>query len=194
MINEIIKDFEFLKEIDKMKNVIRKVKNINNDNYEDDAQHTFHISIMSTVLYKYIEIELDLKKVIEMLLFHDLVEIYAGDTFAYDNEGYKTKKIREELAANKIFGIMSEDNNKKFRSYFEEFEDMKTNEALYANFIDRIQPMLLNHYNNGGTWKLHNIKKEQVKNRIEFAKDKFPKLYSHMVNLIDETYLDNNLC
>lgn len=163
---KLLKDISFIVELDKMKTVLRQTSLIGIDRRENDAEHSWHISVMAMVLGEYSNEKVDICKVIKMLLVHDLVEIYAGDTFCYDEEGNKDKLERELLAADKIFGILEEDKGQELRVLWDEFEDQKTPESLFAASMDRIQPMISNYYNDGGTWKKFNIKKEDVYKRL----------------------------
>ncbi len=162
MINErLLKDIEFIVELDKMKSILRQTSLIDKSKRENDAEHSWHISVMAMLLSEYANEEVDIFKVIKMLLVHDLVEIYAGDTFCYDVEGNKSKKDRELKAADIIFGILEEDKGKEMRSLWEEFEEMETKEALFAASMDRLQPFLNNYYSDGGTWKKFGVSKKR---------------------------------
>lgn len=182
---DLKKDMEFLVEIDNMKNIFRRTKNLSNQNFENDAEHSYHVSMMAMILSKYCDEEIDENKVIKMLLVHDIIEIYAGDTFAYDEKGYEDKYEREQKAADKIFGLLSEDNRDYFRNLYEEFENIDTAESRFANLIDRMEPMLLNYLNNGGTWAEHNIEKEKILNRLDEVKNSSKKLYDFIKNFIE---------
>ncbi len=181
------KDIEFIKELDKMKSIERMTSLIGKDKRENDAEHSWHIAVMAMVLEEYVDGDLDLFKVIKMVLVHDLVEIYAGDTFAYDEVGYEDKLERETLAAEKIFGMLSPKKGQELRSYWEEFEAMETREALFANSVDRLQPILNNFYNNGGTWVKYNISREKVLKRIAPIKEVSKDLYAYAEGLVNES-------
>jgi len=176
----------FIVELDKMKSIHRQTSIIGQDTREDDAQHSWHISIMAVILAEYSNEELDVLKVLKMLLTHDLVEIYAGDTFCYDKEGNMNKRERETEAANKIFGILEDDKRDEFRSLWEEFEDMKTPEALFAASMDRLQPMINNLYNDGGTWKKFEVAKEDIYERISPVKYASDELWNYVEFLIED--------
>jgi len=184
--NRLLKDMAFIVELDKMKSILRQTSLINEDRREDDAQHSWHISVMAMILAEYTNEEVDLPKVIKMLLTHDLVEIYAGDTFCYDELGNEDKKERELLAAEKIFGILDEDKGKELRVLWDEFEEMETKEALFAASMDRLQPMLSNYNNNGGTWKKFNVAKTDIYKRIAPVKKSSDKLWSFVENMIED--------
>lgn len=189
MIKErLLKDIEFIVELDKMKSILRQTSLINEDRREDDAQHSWHISVMAMILGEYSNEKIDVCKVIKMLLTHDLVEIFAGDTFCYDKVGNEDKKERETLAAEKIFGMLEEDKGRELRALWDEFEDGKTPEALFAASMDRLQPMLSNYYNNGGTWKKFNVAKEDIYKRIAPVKKSSDELWSFVENMIEDAY------
>ncbi|WP_406242479.1 HD family hydrolase [Tissierella carlieri] len=189
MIKErLLKDIEFIVELDKMKSILRQTSLINEDRREDDAQHSWHISVMAMILGEYSNEKIDICKVIKMLLTHDLVEIFAGDTFCYDKVGNEDKKERENLAAEKIFGMLEEDKGRELRGLWDEFEDGKTSEALFAASMDRLQPMLSNYYNNGGTWKKFNVAKEDIYKRIAPVKKSSDELWSFVENMIEDAY------
>lgn len=187
MLNERIKkDIEFIVELDKMKTILRQTKIIGKDQREDDAQHSWHISLMAMVLSEYANEEVDTFKVIKMLLTHDLVEIYAGDTFCYDKKGNDDKRERELEAAKKIYGMLDEDKGKELRALWDEFEEMKTPEALFAASMDRMQPMLSNYYNEGGTWDKHNVSKSDIYKRISPVEKSSHRLWEFMTNIIED--------
>ncbi|MCQ4923667.1 HD domain-containing protein [Tissierella carlieri] len=189
MIKErLLKDIEFIVELDKMKSILRQTSLINEDRREDDAQHSWHISVMAMILGEYSNEKIDVCKVIKMLLTHDLVEIFAGDTFCYDKVGNEDKKERENLAAEKIFGMLEEDKGRELRVLWDEFEDGKTSEALFAASMDRLQPMLSNYYNNGGTWKKFNVAKEDIYKRIAPVKKSSDELWGFVENMIEDAY------
>jgi len=186
MIDERLnKDIQFILELDKMKSILRQTTLMDGSRRENDAEHSWHISVMAMVLSEYANEKIDLCKVIKMLLIHDLVEIYAGDTFCYDMEGNKSKKERELEAADKIFGMLDEDKGRELRSLWDEFEEMKTNEAVFAAAMDRMEPLFSNYYSDGGTWKKFNISKEQVYKRIEPIKYASDELWQFVVNMIE---------
>ncbi|MBU5427495.1 HD domain-containing protein [Tissierella pigra] len=182
----LMKDIEFIVELDKMKSILRQTSLINEDRREDDAQHSWHISIMAMVLGEYSNEKIDICKVIKMLLTHDLVEIYAGDTFCYDKKGNEDKKEREIKAAEKIFGILEEDKGKQFRELWDEFEEGETAEALFAASMDRLQPMLNNYNNDGGTWRKFNVSKEDIYKRIEPVKKSSDQLWEFVESMIED--------
>lgn len=188
MVNErLLKDIEFIVEIDRMKTILRQTSLIVEDRYEDDAQHSWHISIMALILSEYANEKVDTFKVIKMLLIHDLVELYAGDTFCYDKEANQDKKAREIAAADKIYGMLDEDKGRELRSLWDEFEEMKTPEALFAASMDRLQPMLSNYNNCGGTWQKFDIPQSDIYKRIAPVKESSNELWSFVEFMLEDS-------
>ncbi|MDO4604986.1 MAG: HD domain-containing protein [Helcococcus sp.] len=168
------------------------------DRRENDAEHTFHIATMSMFLQEISEIKVDINKVIKMLLVHDLVEIFAGDTFAFDEKSYIGKLDREKESMEKLKSYLSENNQKMLEDLWLEFENNSTNESKFANSMDRLQPILSNiNSNNGGTWKVNNVRLSQVFKRIEPIKDFNMKVYdylhSEVLKAVDKGYLIDDL-
>ncbi|MDO5724726.1 MAG: HD domain-containing protein [Tissierellia bacterium] len=184
----LILDIEFLIEIDKMKNTYRMTHNTSNNNNENDAEHSWHICMYALVLSKYCEIEIDISNVINMLLVHDLIEIYAGDTFAYDKQNIKDQRIREEEACEKLCELASLETSNMIKKLWYEFEDKETNDSIFANGLDRLQPMVLNYINNGGSWAEHNIEKEDIYKRLEILKKSSVKLWEYGINMINDYF------
>ena len=155
----------FSLEIDKLKNVFRQTHLSNNGRNENDAEHSWHMAIMAYVLKEYSNEKVDILKVMLMCLIHDIVEIDAGDTYAYDLESLSTQKEREERAKERIFSLLPEDIAKEFKSLFDEFESFETPESKFAHALDNLQPLMLNHSNNGADWKEHKVTAKQVYER-----------------------------
>ncbi|MDE6666045.1 MAG: HD domain-containing protein [Ruminococcus sp.] len=162
IVDRLKKQLAFMLELDKMKNLYRQTYVLHEDRKENDAEHSWHISVMAFLLEEYVNFSVNTLKVIKMLLIHDVVEIDAGDTYRYDEKGYKTKADREEKAAQRIFGILPEEQKEEFYSLWREFEDCQTNEARFASVLDRMQPMLLNYTKCGISWQEHGVYKSQV--------------------------------
>lgn len=156
------KQIEFLVEMDKMKNIRRMTRVLHEDRAENDAEHAWHLAMLALVLSEYANEPVDLKTVLATVLIHDVVEIDAGDTYAYDTEGYKTKEAREKQAADRLFGMLPEDQGTYLRRLWDEFEAQSTPEARFANSLDRVQPLLLNYCKHGETWVQNGIRHEQV--------------------------------
>ncbi len=187
MISErLLKDIEFIVEIDEMKKILRRTSVIGEDQRENDAEHSWHIAVMAVILEDYSNEKIDILKVIKMLLIHDLVEIYAGDTFCYDIRANEDKRQRELEAADKIYGILDEDKGEELRTLWDEFEEMKSPEALFAAAMDRIQPMLSNYNNDGGTWREYDVKKESIYKRIGPVEESSSELWAYMKYIVED--------
>ena len=159
------KQIEFILEADKEKNIIRQTHLSENGRRENDAEHAWHMAIMIYLLKEYANEEFDIAKAMIMALIHDIVEIDAGDTYAYDSQGLETKEVREAQAAKRIFGLLPEDQGEELKGLFEEYEANETPEARFVRVMDNFQPLLLNNSNNGQDWKEHGIRKSQVMKR-----------------------------
>ncbi|HHV51269.1 MAG TPA: HD domain-containing protein [Clostridiales bacterium] len=181
------KQLKFLIEVDKMKTVLRQTILTDRSRQETDAEHSWHFALMALALSEYSAYpDLDMFKVVKMALVHDLVEVYAGDTFAYDEAGYLDKQEREIKAADRIFGMLPEDQASEFRSLWEEFEEMKTPEAIYAAAIDRLQPFINNSVTDGHTWRLHGVTSDKVYKRMEVIKQAIPDVWVFVENVIQD--------
>ncbi|MBE6848859.1 MAG: HD domain-containing protein [Ruminococcus sp.] len=155
----------FLLELDKLKNIYRQTLVLHEDRAENDAEHSFHLAIMACILAEHANEPVDVLHVMKMVLVHDVVEIDAGDTYCYDTKGYEDKAEREQKAADRLFALLPEEQEREFRGLWEEFEEKATPEAKFANALDRIQPMLLNYKKGGISWMKHGISEQQVTNR-----------------------------
>ncbi|NLE23999.1 MAG: HD domain-containing protein [Clostridiaceae bacterium] len=181
------KQIEFILEVDKIKNIFRMTKIHDGSRRENDAEHSWHLTLMAFLLSEYSKADnIDILKVMKMCIVHDIVEIDAGDTFCYDAAGNLDKLEREQKAAERIFGLLPEDQGMELKALWEEFDAMETQEAKYAAALDRLQPVLLNYLNNGGTWQEHHITKEQVVKRNSRIEDGAPELWKFASELIDE--------
>ena len=159
------KQLEFALEIDKEKNVFRQTHLSGHGRRENDAEHAWHMAIMAYLLREYANEEIDIAKVMLMCLIHDIVEIEAGDTYAYDTEGRKTQKAREDAAKEKLYSMLPEDQKRELTALFDEFEECRTAEARFARAMDNLQPLLLNHSNGGEDWRARQVTAEQVYGR-----------------------------
>lgn len=180
------KQMEFIVEVDKVKNIIRQTYLADGNRKENDAEHSWHLALMAVLLKEYSNEEVDLAKVVPMVLIHDLVEIDAGDTYAYDEAGAETKRERETKAADRIFGMLPEDQCKWFRELWEEFEAYKTPEAKFAHVLDNCQPLLLNDASNGRSWAEHGVRKSQIYKRNEHTSEGSVEIWEYMKELIDK--------
>jgi len=178
------KQITFLLELDKLKDILRQSRIIPSMRQENSAEHSWHTAMMAMVLGKDYASGIDLYRVEQMLLLHDIVEIDAGDTFAYDEEGYTDKAVREQDAAKRIFGLLPPDQHQELKTAWEEFEQGKTKEARFANSMDRLMPLLHNYYSQGGTWKCHGTRKSQVQQRMAKIKEASPELWEFAESLI----------
>ena len=159
------RQLDFSLEIDKEKNIFRQTHLSGHGRNENDAEHAWHMAVMAYVLREYANEEVDLAKVMLMCLIHDIVEIDAGDTDAYDLEAQKTQKAREEAAKERIFSILPEDQKAELIAIFDEFEEYRTPESRFAHSLDNLQPLLLNNSNDGGDWREHKVKADVVYGR-----------------------------
>ena len=159
------KQLDFALEIDKEKNILRQTHLSGHGRRENDAEHAWHMAVMAYLLREYSNEEVDIARVMLMCLIHDIVEIYAGDTYAYDEEAKKSQKLREEEAKERIFSLLPEDQKKELSELFEEFEEGDTPEARFVRAMDNLQPLILNNSNGGGDWKEHGVSSRQVYSR-----------------------------
>lgn len=179
------KQKEFILEIDKEKNILRQTHLSCGGRRENDAEHAWHMAIMVYLLQEYANETIDLAKTMMMVLIHDLVEIDAGDTYAYDTAGKATEHDREQKAADRIFGMLPEDQGHLLRSLWEEFEAYETPEARFAHTMDNFQPMLLNDSNEGGDWKAHGIKRSQTEKRNAKTGTGSAEIWEYMKTILD---------
>ncbi len=180
------KQMKFILEADKVKNIIRQTYLADGKRRENDAEHSWHLALMAVLLKEYAPEEVDLSKVIPMVLIHDLVEIDAGDTYAYDEAGAATKAERETKAADRIFGLLPSDQGKWFRELWEEFEAYQTPEAKYAHMLDNSQPLFLNDASEGKSWAEHQVKKSQIYKRNAKTGEGAPAIWEYMQTLIQK--------
>lgn len=178
---------KFLIEIDKLKTIERKTKIISGTRHENDAEHSWHLAMMAIILHKHANQDVDLFKVIRMLLVHDLVEIDAGDTFAYDTHGQGDKYERELIAANRIFGMLPAEQGKELMELWVEFENKESNEAKFAASLDRLQPLIHNYLNDGDTWQKYNITSEKVLARNKEISNGSAKLWHYAQQIINHS-------
>lgn len=193
MSDRIQQQLEFILEIDKEKNIFRQTHLSNNGRAENDAEHAWHMAIMAILLQEYSNEKVDLLKVITMCLIHDIVEIDAGDTYAYDSEALKTQKLREDMAKERIFSLLPADQKEKLIALFDEFEAYETPEAKYAHALDNLQPLLLNDNNNGADWKKHKVTKEQIYKRQNKTKLGSETLFNVVDKIIKQNIENGNI-
>lgn len=176
----------FLMEIDKVKNIFRQTYLADGKRKENDAEHSWHLAIAAFLLKEYVAEDVDVMTVMIMVLIHDLVEIDAGDTYAYDAEGAKTKRAREVAAADRIFGMLPEDQGGYFRELWDEFEAYESDDAKFAHLLDNFQPLLLNHESNGKSWTEHHVKKSQIYKRNEKIEETSLEVWERMKQIVEE--------
>ena len=175
----------FILEIDKEKNILRQTHLTGHGRRENDAEHAWHMAAMAFLLQEYSNEPIDIAHTMMMCLIHDLVEIDAGDTYAYDEEGKKSQHSREEKAADRIFGILPQDQQQMLRSLFEEFEADETPEAHFAHAMDNFQPLLLNDSNQGSDWEAHGVTRAQVEGRQYKTQEGSQMLFEKTREILD---------
>ena len=178
----------FLVEADKLKSVLRRTTLTDGSRLENTAEHSWHLALTAVVLEEYAASPVDMSKVLRMLAVHDVVEIDAGDTFAYDTAGNATKEDRERRAADRIFGLLPTSLGAELRALWEEFEQATTPEARFANAVDRVQPFLQNRETQGGTWHTHGLTRDQVLARMDPVRTALPQLWPTIVAGVDQFF------
>ena len=193
MDKRIEKQLAFSLEIDKVKNIFRQTHLSGNGRNENDAEHSWHMAIMAYLLREYSNEDIDIAKVMLMCLIHDIVEIDAGDTYAYDAEALQSQKAREDAAKQRIFAILPEEQAQELIALFDEFEEYETAESKFAHAMDNIQPLILNNSNNGGDWREHDATVEQIYKRQSKTKLGSEKLFEITDCIIQENVKKGNL-
>jgi putative hydrolase of HD superfamily len=193
MDERLAKQIAFSLEIDKEKNIMRQTHLSGHGRNENDAEHAWHMAIMAYLLREYANEEVDITKVMLMCLIHDIVEIDAGDTYAYDSEGLATQKEREDKAKERIFSLLPEDQKNELISLFDEFEKYETPEAKFAHSMDNFQPLILNNSNEGGDWKEHGVTSKQVYGRQSKTRLGSEKIYEITDQIVQENIRKGNL-
>ena len=187
------KQLNFSLEIDKEKNITRQTHLSDHGRNENDAEHAWHMAIMAYLLKEYANEEVDIAKVMIMCLIHDIVEIDAGDTYAYDAEGLKSQKEREDRAKERIFSLLPEDQKAEMIALFDEFEEYRTAESRFAHAMDNIQPLILNHSNGGSDWKEHGVSASAVYGRQCKTRSGSEKLFEVADCIIKDNIRKGNL-
>lgn len=185
--NDLIKQIQFIQEIDKIKYVFRKTKLINSDRPENDAEHSWHLAMMAIVLAEYANEPVDALKVVKMVLIHDIVEIDSGDVFMYDTVKNHDNFDEEFAAAKRIFGILPQKQAEEMINLWVEFEEMKTPESKFARAVDRLEPLLQNVSNNGGTWREFDVKYQQVMDKKGLIRQGSEEIWKFAEKLINES-------
>lgn len=181
----LARQLDFLRDADRLKSVVRRTRLVDRSRHENSAEHSWHLALMALTLAEHAEAGTDVARVVELLVVHDLVEIDAGDTFAYDVAANVGKEERERLAAARLFGQLPADVGERLRAAWEEFEAGATREARFANALDRLQGLLLNDARgDGGTWTEHRVTRDAVLRRMEPIRDAAPRLWAYAVQVV----------
>lgn len=183
----------FIMELDKMKQIGRQTYLADGSRKENDAEHSWHLALMAFILAEYSNEPVDVCKTMKMVMLHDVIEIDAGDTYAYDSAGNETKRERELQAAERLYRLLPEDQATEYRALWDEFEAMETPEARFANTLDKIQPLLLNHASGGRSWREHGVKESQIWKRNERTGDGSEALWEYGAALIRENIRNGNI-
>ncbi|MDR7371293.1 HD domain-containing protein [Flavobacterium aquidurense] len=184
---DLLDQIAFIKEIDKVKYIQRKTKLFNSDRNENDAEHSWHLALMAIVLAEHSDQLIDILKVVKMVLIHDIVEIDAGDVFIYDTVKSHDNTDEERLAANRIFGLLPKKQADEMIAIWDEFEAGETNEAKFAKSMDRLEPLLQNTSNDGGTWKEFGVNYKKVYEKKSVIKEGSTTLWNYAEDLINES-------
>lgn len=185
--DNLLKQINFIKEIDKLKYIQRKTKLFNSDRNENDAEHSWHLAMMTIVLAEHSNQKIDVLKVLKMVLIHDIVEIDAGDTFIYDTAKNHTNTDEELIAAQRIFGLLPKEQADEFIAIWQEFEEGITDEAKFARSMDRLEPLLQNTSNNGGTWKEFKVPYQKVYDKKKAIQNGSTLIWAYAENLLNES-------
>jgi len=175
----------FIVEVDALKTVLRRSPLIAAERRENDAEHSWHLALMVTVLAEYSDVPLDVGRTTQLVLLHDLVEIYAGDTFLYDAAGAADQQRREQAAADRLFALLPADQAARFRALWDEFEERRTPEARFAKAMDRLQPLLANFHNQGGTWRTPGVTSAVERDHMAVIADASTPLWDYAQQLIE---------
>lgn len=187
------RQMEFSLEIDKEKNIYRQTHLSGHGRNENDAEHAWHMAIMAYLLREYSNEKIDIGRVMLMCLIHDIVEIDAGDTYAYDEAGLKTQKAREDAAKERIFSILPEDQKTELISIFDEFEAYQTPESKFAHSMDNLQPLMLNNSNGGADWREHGVSSDKVYGRQSKTRLGSEKLFELVDSIIQDNIKKGNI-
>lgn len=181
------KKLQFLMIVDKMKSIYRQTLLSDKSRRETDAEHSWHIAVMAILLKDFAPEGADIDRVVRMCLVHDLVEIYAGDTFCYDTKAGEDKEEREKLAADRLFAVLPEDDGEELRTLWEEFDRQETPDAIFAASLDRIQPLLNNFLTEGHTWRKGNVSRAQAQKRASLIEKGIPFAWDTVMEILDDS-------
>ena len=187
------KQIAFILEADKEKNILRQTHLSGGGRQENDAEHAWHMAMMVCLLKEYANEKIDVAKTMLMALIHDVVEIDAGDTYAYDEKDLATQKERETKAADRIFGLLPDDQRDEWRALFDEFEENQTPEAKFAHAMDNFQPLLLNDSNDGGDWRAHGVNRSQVMGRQQKTQQGSEEIWQYSRSLVEKHVEKGNI-
>ena len=193
MNDKLKQQLDFILEIDKEKNILRQTHLSGHGRRENDAEHAWHMAIMAYLLKEYSNEPVDITKVMIMCLIHDIVEIDAGDTYAYDTEGLKTQKAREDAAKERIFSLLPNAQKEELTALFDEFEEARTAESRFAHVMDNLQPLLLNNSNDGADWREHEVYASQVYGRQQKTRYGAKQLYEITDQILKENIKKGNI-
>lgn len=191
--NDFEKRISFILELDRMKKIVRQTYIADGSRLENDAEHSYHLALMAFVFADCANQPVDVLKAVKMALLHDVIEIDAGDTYAYDVAANATKSERERRAADRIFGLLPPRQGEEYRALWEEFEQMDTPEAKFVNTLDKVQPLLLNDATGGRSWREHGVKLSQVLSRNQRTHEGSEELWRHARALIEKNVSEGNL-
>ncbi|KAB1442833.1 HD domain-containing protein [Pseudodesulfovibrio senegalensis] len=180
------RQIEFSNTLDSLKTILRRNLIMDGSRRENSAEHSWHMSVMAMFLMEYAPDGVDQLHVMKMMLIHDVVEIDADDTFCYDTKGYEDKAEREQAAADRIFGLLPEDQQREMRALWDEFEACETLDSRFANSLDRFQVLFQNMQTQGGTWRIYDIPKSKVLGRMGQIQDGAPRLWPVVLEMLDE--------
>ncbi len=186
MMDRLESQVRFILEVDKLKSVLRRTYLLNEDRNENSAEHSWHLAVMAIVLAEYAKVPVDVARVIKMVVVHDIVEVDAGDTYCYDAVAELDKAERETRAADRIFGLLPEDQGRQLRALWEEFEARTTPDARFAAALDRFMPMLHNYHTGGRSWREHGVMSSQVLERNRPIEDGSDELWRYARAMVAE--------
>ncbi|QLE79004.1 HD domain-containing protein [Francisella sp. Scap27] len=188
--NNLDQQVKFITELEKLKSVYRKTWiPCDNNRNENTAEHSWQVALVANILSEYASVEINIAHVTKMLLLHDIVEIYAGDTFAFaTNAVLAEQQVNELKALDRLLNLLPKDQERHFKDIWVEYEEAKTNDAKFANAIDRIVPAFQSFSNAGGTWKKFNVSKTKVLERNKYLKEVAPRLYEYLLEKIDSHF------
>jgi putative hydrolases of HD superfamily len=185
MDERLARQIAFLVEADKLKTVVRRTPLVDLSRLENSAEHSWHLILLILVMREYGPKDIDWMRVMAMVTVHDLVEIDAGDVSAYDVDAFAAKALREQAAANRIFGLLPPDQQEQFRDLWDEFEAHQTPEARFANAVDRLQPLIQNAHASGGSWRNQTLLRQQILNRMAPIETSLPDVWPHVLDVVE---------